>query len=141
MNDKHYKFTYENAEDFGAFPTQAVVVCHKGPFADGDFDVPGIPKFNPMALLHGEEGLTIYKALQPGKTYVVQEKIADLQDKGKGALLIFDSEIKEKDTGDLQSVVRSSLFVRGIGGFGHKGMIKSNYPKPQNPMGKFACLI
>ena len=48
MNDKHYKFTYENADEFGAFPTQAVVVCHKGPFADGDFDVPGLPKFNPM---------------------------------------------------------------------------------------------
>ena len=30
----------------------------------------------------------------------------------------------------MQSVVRSSLFVRGIGGFGHKGTIKSNYPKP-----------
>lgn len=55
MNEKHFKFTYENADGFQAFPTNAVTVCHRGPFADGDFDVPGIPAFNPMMLLHGEE--------------------------------------------------------------------------------------
>ena len=55
MNSNHYKFTYENADGFCAFPTNALTICHGGPFADGDFDVPGIPPFNPMMLLHGEE--------------------------------------------------------------------------------------
>ena len=71
MNDKHYKFSYENNEDFQAFPTNAVTVCHRGPFADGDFSVPGIPAFNPMMLLHGEEQVIFEKPLVPGEKYIV----------------------------------------------------------------------
>ena len=128
MNSKHFKFTYENAEDFQAFPLNAVTVCHKGPFAEGDFSVPGIPPFNPMMLLHGEEQVIFAKPLVPGEKYVVEENIVDLQDKGKGALLIFDSKILSAATRELHTTVRSSLFVRGIGGFGHKGTIKQSFP-------------
>lgn len=78
MNGKHYKFTYENAEEFQAFPTNALTVCHRGPFADGDFDIPGVPQFNPMMLLHGEEQVTFEKPLVPGEKYIVEESIADL---------------------------------------------------------------
>lgn len=52
-----------------------------------------------------------------------------MQDKGKGAVLIFDAEVREADTKELQSVVRSSLFVRGIGGFGYKGKVKNVFPE------------
>lgn len=44
--------------------------------------------------------------------------------------MIFDAKIKEEQSGDLVSTVRSSLFIRGIGGFGHKGTVQTNYPKP-----------
>ena len=124
MNSKDYKFTYENAEEFQAFPTNAVTIAHRGPFADGDFAVPGIPPFNPMMLLHGEEQVIFEKPLVPGDKYIVEENIADFQDKGKGALLIFDSKILSAETRELHSTVRSSLFVRGLGGFGYKGKIK-----------------
>lgn len=77
LNRNHFKFTYENEDGFQAFPTNALTVCHRGPFADGDFDVPGIPPFNPMMLLHGEETATFEKPLIPGTTYVIEEKIAD----------------------------------------------------------------
>lgn len=129
MNKKHYKFTYENAEGFQAFPTNAVTVCHRGPFADGDFDVPGMPAFNPMMLLHGEEQVIFTKPLEPGQKYIVEENIADFQDKGKGALLIFDSKILSADTKELHTTVRSSLFVRGVGGFGYKGKVRQQIPK------------
>ena len=99
MNSEHYQYTYENAEGFTAYPTTPLVVCHRGPFADGDFDVPGIPAFNPMQLLHGEEMITIEKPFNPNMPYVVTERVLDLQDKGKGALLIFEATIKEKDSG------------------------------------------
>lgn len=42
--------------------------------------------------------------------------------------MVVDSEIREADTKELQSIVRSSLFVRSKGGFGHKGTIKNVYP-------------
>lgn len=129
MDTSHFRFTYENDENFAPFPINAVTVCHRGPFADGDFSVPGLPAFNPMMLLHGEEEITVHAPLMADTKYTVHEKIADVQDKGKGGLLIFDSEIFETETKKLQSVVRSSLFVRGLGGFGHKGTIKQVYPK------------
>ena len=78
MNANHYKFTYENAEDFQCFPTNALTVSHGGPFADGDFAIPGVPPFNPMQLLHGEEQVTFDKPMVPGEKYIVEEKIADL---------------------------------------------------------------
>jgi hypothetical protein len=81
-----------------------------------------------MQLLHGEETITIEKPLKVDTKYVIQEKIVDLQDKGKGCLLIFDAEVREADTKALQSVVRSSLFVKGLGGFGHKGTVKNDFP-------------
>ena len=77
MNAKHFKFTYENNEDFQVFPTNAVTVCHRGPFADGDFDIPGVPPFNPMMLLHGEEQVTFEKPLQAGAKYIVEESAVD----------------------------------------------------------------
>jgi hypothetical protein len=77
-----------------------------------------------MMLLHGEEELTVHKPLQIDTKYTVSEKMADFQDKGKGAVLIIDSLIKN-EKGELQSVVRTSLFIRGAGGFGHKGTVKS----------------
>lgn len=42
--------------------------------------------------------------------------------------MIFDAEVREADTKALQSVVRSSLFVKGLGGFGHKGTVKNDFP-------------
>jgi len=128
MNKSHMKYTYENAENFMAYPTNAHTVCHRGPFANGEFDIPGVPPFNPMTLLHGEESLTIHKPLRAEGEYVVAEKVVDLQDKGKGFVLIFDAEIREKDTKELQSICRSSLYVRAKGGFGHKGSIKTKFP-------------
>jgi len=42
--------------------------------------------------------------------------------------MIVDSEITDAETKKVQSVVRTSLFVRGIGGFGYKGTVKNVFP-------------
>ena len=44
--------------------------------------------------------------------------------------MISDSTIKEAETGDQVAVVRSGIFIRGLGGFGHKGTIRTVYPSP-----------
>ena len=46
--------------------------------------------------------------------------------------MIFDARIFSASNRELHSTVRTSLFVRGLGGFGHKGTIKSQIPKPPN---------
>ena len=101
MNSNHFKFTYENADGFQAFPTNSLTLCHGGQFASGNFDIPGVPPFNPMMVLHGEEQVTFEKPLVHGTRYVIEESLADLQDKGKGALMIIDARILEAETREL----------------------------------------
>jgi hypothetical protein len=79
LNKEHYNFTYEGAEDFQAFPKMPVVVGHK--FEDGIGGIPGVPEFNPMSLLHGEEVCEIFQPHQEDTTVIIEEKLIDLQDK------------------------------------------------------------
>ena len=64
MNRDHFKFTYENEEGFTAFPTMPVLTL--GGAVDQLFSIPGMPAFNPMMLLHGEQSVINYKAITPG---------------------------------------------------------------------------
>ena len=64
MNRDHFKFTYENEEGFTAFPTMPVLTL--GGAVDQLFSIPGMPAFNPMMLLHGEQSVVNYKPITPG---------------------------------------------------------------------------
>jgi len=99
------------------------VVCHRGRYHAADFNTPGIPPFNPAQSVHGEEHITFVSPLVIGRKYRIEEKIVDLQDKGSGGLMTIDSCIFESETRKLVATLRSSVFIRGIGGFGHKGTI------------------
>lgn len=84
LNKDHYNFTYEGAEEFTSFPTISVVLGHKFE----SFNIPGVPEFNPMMLLHGEESLEVFKEVEPDTTLVVTQKLIDLQDKKKAFVMI-----------------------------------------------------
>jgi hypothetical protein len=74
LNEEHFRYTYEFADEFGPFPTMAVVLGHYA--KEGLFEkleIPGIPKFNPMKLLHGEEALFFEKPLEMGKKYILTD--------------------------------------------------------------------
>ena len=68
MNKEHYNFSYENGEEFQAFPTIAVVLAHRGSIED--LTIPGVPEFNPMMLLHGEEKVEVYKPIEADTTMI-----------------------------------------------------------------------
>mmetsp|Transcript_111461 Transcript_111461/g.154025 ORF Transcript_111461/g.154025 Transcript_111461/m.154025 type:complete len:302 (-) Transcript_111461:63-968(-) len=130
MNRDHYNFTYENHENFGAFPTIPVVIAHRGPASKGDFSfIPGLPPFNPMMLLHGDETVEMLKPIQADEEYEVVEKVIDFQDKVKGAVLIFQTTISSVETKEVHAKVIMSCFIRGLGGFGYKGTVKLPFPK------------
>ena len=63
MNSEHFNFTYENADEFQSFPTMGVVVAHR--LSLDALKIPGMPRFNPMMLLHGEESCEVFKAIEP----------------------------------------------------------------------------
>ena len=126
LNKEHFNFTYENAEEFQSFPTMNVIIAHR--MSLEDLSIPGVPAFNPMMLLHGEESLEVFKAIEAETTLVAQDELIDLQDKKKATVVVIQTTIKDKESGDLVAKITTNLFVRGIGGFGHKGTIKQVYP-------------
>ena len=89
------------------------------------FGVPGL-EFNPAMMLHGEQDIEIHKPLPPEAELSGRSSIVDIYDKGKAALLVFQTETQDA-SGDLLYTVRMSLFLRGEGGFGGEGG-----PKPGN---------
>ena len=76
MHKPDYNFTYESADEFQSFPTIGVVVSHRGALFGEP--IPGMPAFNPMMLLHGEESLEIMKPIEPDSVVRMQETIVDL---------------------------------------------------------------
>lgn len=91
--------------------------------------IPGIPQFNPMMLLHGEEKIELISPIENDTTLVVTEKVHDLQDKGKATVMVICSELKDKDSGELKAKIYMTAFIRGIGGFGRKGTFKAPIPE------------
>lgn len=114
------KFVYELSDDFQVLPTFAVIFAKDliNEFLSGD--IAGI-RYNPMMMVHGEQELEVFEPLPPAATVTSRFKIADIMDKGSGLLMVF--EVTSCDNrGDLIARARTSVFIRGIGGFGgHRG--------------------
>ena len=64
LNRDHFKFTYEHEDGFTSFPVLSVSLGHKG--MKGLTGCPGLPEFNQMMLLHGEQKIDIIKPIPPG---------------------------------------------------------------------------
>lgn len=130
MNKSQYKFTYELNDEFCVFPTYASVIPIKDS-ADLLGECPGIPDFNMMTLLHGEEWIDFIKPLPSSGSVLYQAEIADLEDKGKGTVICIQVKIYSKEDKSLLSVITSNLFVRGLKGNGVKsrGPLKTTFPK------------
>src|SRR5688572_5429012 len=91
LNKKDFKFTYELSDDFSVFPTYAAVIpLDKS--AEFLSACPGIPDFNFMSLLHGEEWVEFVKPIPINENLQYQMEIADLEDKGKGTVISIQSK-------------------------------------------------
>jgi len=108
-------FVYELSGDgFRPLPTFAVTF----PFALlwQITAVPGL-RFNPALLLHGEQYLELRQPLPIKATLTHRARIADIYDKGSAALVLLDVNSYD-EAGQEVAFNRSSLFIRGLGGFG-----------------------
>lgn len=73
-----------------------------------------------VRVVHGEQSLTLHRALQPRGYVIGRSRILDVIDKGadKGALVYSEREIVDGADGGKIATLRQTVFCRGDGGFG-----------------------
>lgn len=105
------QFTTEKAQQ--VLPTMAVILG-----ARGAVPLERVGSFNPAMLVHGEQAIELARPLRPEGTLKASGKIAAIYDKGKGAVIVTETESVDAQSGELLFRTRSAIFIRGAGGFG-----------------------
>jgi acyl dehydratase len=124
------EYCYE--KNLKVLPSFGVVPVFGG--MGGLASVPGL-QFNFALLLHGEQDIALHRPIPTAAKIVSKGKIAELWDKGKACLCVFEVETREED-GDPLFTNRFSLFLRGEGGFGgESGPKAGNKPPEREPDG------
>ncbi|XP_076859616.1 peroxisomal multifunctional enzyme type 2 [Brachyhypopomus gauderio] len=113
----HLKFLYEGHEDFSCLPTFGVIPAQVSMMEGGLANVPGL-NIDPTRILHGEQYLELYKPLPTSGTLTSKSSIADILDKGSGAVILLD--VHTYNNQELVCYSQFSVFVVGAGGFGGK---------------------
>ena len=110
-------FTTENTKDVQqvVFPTFAVV-AGSGTTSPGKSAMAEIGTFNWALLVHGSQAITLHRPIPVEAEATVQDKVVAMYDKGKAAVVVSEAETKLK-TGELLWTTRSSVFIRGEGGW------------------------
>ena len=116
LNKDELKFVYEDG--LKAVPSMPVVLGGSGAWLQDPRT--GIDW---VKVLHGEQGLQIFKPLPPEGTIIGKSRVTDVIDKGpgKGALILQERDIVDAKTGDLIARRTSTSFARGDGGCGGSG--------------------
>ena len=128
-------FTTENTKDIQqvVFPTFAVV-AGSGTAAAGKSAMSEIGSFNFAMLVHGSQAITLHRPIPVEAEVTVQDKVVAMYDKGKAAVVVTEAETKLK-SGELLWTTRSSVFIRGEGGWdGDRGPSgPQNVPPERTP--------
>ncbi|WP_425406048.1 MaoC/PaaZ C-terminal domain-containing protein [Hwanghaeella sp.] len=116
-------------EEIEPFPAMPVVLGHPG-FWLSD------PKtgVDAVRLVHGEQGMTVHAPCPAEGVVVGKTRVTGLVDKGegRGALLYWEKELRDADAGTLLATTRSTVFLRGDGGFGGpSGPVKQAHKMPE----------
>ncbi len=114
--------TTENTKEVQqvVFPTFAVV-AGSGTTSPGKSAMAEIGTFNWAMLVHGSQAITLHRPIPIEAEATVQDKVVAMYDKGKAAVVVTEAETKLK-TGELLWTTRSSVFIRGEGGWdGERG--------------------
>jgi acyl dehydratase len=86
--------------------------------------------------LHGEQRIRVPRPLPPAASVVGRTRITDVFDKGpgKGAVMLFETEIRDTATGAVLATNIATSYAQGQGGFGGpSGSGPPPHPMPSRP--------
>lgn len=111
MNRDELPFVYE--KKLKVMPTQATVVA----WDDGPALSTGL---NFLQVVHGEQRISLKRPFPAAATILSKVRVAGAFDKGpgRGAILLMETTLREKQSGDVLAVMLSTIFARADGGFG-----------------------
>jgi len=107
------EFTTENSEGITqqVLPTYAVLIAQvRSGRSLGTFD--------PALLVHAEQSFELHRPLPVAGTVRTVSTVTGIYDKGSGALVAIENVAADSATGEPLATSRSSMFIRGEGGFG-----------------------
>ena len=111
------RYAYER--DLHVLPTFAVVAPNLRRAEPPAVSMPGV-EVDLAKVLHGGQEIAVHRPIPISGTGRCTTRIADVQDKGKAAVIVQESTLTDDD-GPL-CTMRSSVFAHGEGGFGgHRG--------------------
>ncbi|GAA2206438.1 MaoC/PaaZ C-terminal domain-containing protein [Nonomuraea monospora] len=102
------EFTTE--KDQRVLPTFAVLAAQAPGRRLGDFD--------PALLVHAEQGFELHRELPAAGGVRTTSRVTGIYDKGSGALVTTEARAVDLASDELVISSRSSVFIRGEGGFG-----------------------
>ncbi|ONK64264.1 uncharacterized protein A4U43_C07F23830 [Asparagus officinalis] len=113
-------------------PTFAALFPFKTSKGTGLDDVPGL-EFDPRFLLHGQQYMEIYMPLPSNCCIENKVVIAGLHDKGKATIIELETTSYIKESGEALCMNRSTVYLRGAGGFSKSSppFSYANYPVNQ----------
>ena len=125
-SSKDLQYTYENHPDFKVLPSLSAQFSVLG--LEQLQQCPGLPEYDPLLLLHGEQRIELHAPLRPDMNITAKNKVIDVADKKSGALVTIESKIIHEKM--LIATNYANLFIRGIGGFGDTGeLTPATFPK------------
>ena len=121
------EFTTENSQDVTqrALPTTAVVLAPMGA------GLGTIGTFNPVMLVHGEQSVSLAREVPVEGELEAVTEVVGIYDKGSGALVVSETTSMLVDDGQPLFTNRSSLFIRGEGGWGGDRGPSSKFAAPE----------
>jgi acyl dehydratase len=108
------EFTTENS----AGVTQRVLPTFTTIVGQGGGARGSIGDYDPAMLVHGEQSIELHGEIPTQGKVLITTTVAGMYDKGSAGLVVLESESRHADSGEPAFTNRSTLFIRGAGGFG-----------------------
>ncbi len=89
--------------------------------------------FDPAMLVHAEQAFELHRELPAAGRVRTTSTVTGIYDKGSGALVTSEARAVDAESGESLVTSRSSVFIRGEGGFGGERGPRDEWAEPGRP--------